>query len=97
MCQVCSGRIVTKGALVTQRQMAQTIVDKGGDDIMIVKDSQRKLKAETSAHCSCMALSRPAANGMLTAFAASASADLRRAGKTPSGVSADTSITVAMH
>ena len=40
------GRVVTMDALLTQRHVAQTIVDKGGDDVMIVKDNQRQLKAD---------------------------------------------------
>jgi predicted transposase YbfD/YdcC len=43
---VLHGRIVTMDALLTQRQVAQTIVDKGGDYVMIAKDNQRQLKAE---------------------------------------------------
>ena len=43
---VLQGRILTMDALLTQRQVAQTIVDKGGDYVMIVKDNQRKLKAD---------------------------------------------------
>ena len=33
-------------ALLTQRQVAQTIVDKGGDYVMIVKDNQPRLKED---------------------------------------------------
>lgn len=40
------GRIVTMDALLTQRHVAQTIVDKGGDYVMIAKKNQRKLKAD---------------------------------------------------
>ena len=43
---VLQGRILTMDALLTQRQVAQTIVDKGGDYVMIAKDNQRKLKAD---------------------------------------------------
>jgi len=43
---VLAGRILTMDALLTQRQVAQTIVDKGGDYVMIVKNNQRKLKAD---------------------------------------------------
>lgn len=43
---VLHGRIVTMDALLTQRQVAQTIVDKGGDYVMIVKDNQRQLKGD---------------------------------------------------
>ena len=43
---VLTGRIVTLDALLTQRQVAQTIVEAGGDDVMIVKDNQPQLKAD---------------------------------------------------
>jgi predicted transposase YbfD/YdcC len=43
---VLEGRVVTMDALLTQRHIAQTIVDKGGDYVMIVKDNQRQLKAD---------------------------------------------------
>src|SRR5229473_2353934 len=43
---VLQGRVLTMDALLTQRQVAQTIVDKGGDYVMIVKDNQPKLKEE---------------------------------------------------
>jgi predicted transposase YbfD/YdcC len=43
---VLAGRIVTMDALLTQRQVAQTIVAAGGDDVMIVKDNQPQLKAD---------------------------------------------------
>ena len=33
-------------ALLTQRHVAQTIVDKGGDYVMIVKDNQPALKRD---------------------------------------------------
>jgi predicted transposase YbfD/YdcC len=42
---VLEGRIVTMDALLTQRHVAQTIVDKGGDYVMIVKDNQPQLRA----------------------------------------------------
>jgi len=41
---VFDGRIVTMEALLTQRHVAQTIVDKGGDDVMIVKANQPRLR-----------------------------------------------------
>jgi predicted transposase YbfD/YdcC len=41
-----TGRIVTMDALLTQRQVAQTIVAAGGDYVMIVKDNQPQLKAD---------------------------------------------------
>lgn len=43
---VLEGRIVTMDALLTQRHVAQTIVDKGGDYVMIVKENQPQLKAD---------------------------------------------------
>src|SRR5438445_189732 len=33
-------------ALLTQRHIAQTIVEKGGDDVMIVKENQPRLRAD---------------------------------------------------
>ena len=41
---VFDGRIVTMDALLTQRHVAQTIVDKGGDYVMIVKANQPRLR-----------------------------------------------------
>src|SRR5712692_6461279 len=47
LCQlVLEGRIVTMDALLTQRHVAQTIVDKGGDYVMIVKENQPRLRAD---------------------------------------------------
>jgi predicted transposase YbfD/YdcC len=43
---VLTGRILTMDALLTQRQVAQTIVDKGGDYVMIVKNNQPQLRAD---------------------------------------------------
>ena len=43
---VLTGRVVTMDALLTQRQGAQTIVDAGGDYVMLVKDNQPQLKAD---------------------------------------------------
>ena len=43
---VLTGRVVTMDALLTQRQVAQTIVDAGGDYGMIVKENQPQLKAD---------------------------------------------------
>jgi predicted transposase YbfD/YdcC len=43
---VLEGRIVTVDALLTQRHIAQTIVDKGGDYVMIVKENQPQLRAD---------------------------------------------------
>ena len=39
-------RIVTMDALLTQRHVARTIVDKGGDYVMIVKENQPRLRAD---------------------------------------------------
>jgi predicted transposase YbfD/YdcC len=43
---VLEGRIVTMDALLTQRHIAQTIVDKGGDYVMIVKENQPQWRAD---------------------------------------------------
>jgi predicted transposase YbfD/YdcC len=43
---VLAGRVVTMDALLPQRQVAQTIVNAGGDYIMIVKENQPQLKAD---------------------------------------------------
>ncbi len=43
---VLEGRIVTMVALLTQRHIAQTIVEKGGDYVMIVKENQPQLRAD---------------------------------------------------
>ena len=43
---VLSGCVLTMDALLTQRQVAQTIGDRRGDYVMIVKDNQPKLKEE---------------------------------------------------
>ncbi len=43
---VLEGRIVTMDALLTQRHVAQTIVDTGGDYVMIVKENQPRLRAD---------------------------------------------------
>jgi predicted transposase YbfD/YdcC len=43
---VLTGRVVTMDARLTQRQVAQTIVDAGGDYVMIVKENQPQLKAD---------------------------------------------------
>ena len=42
---VLEGRIVTMDALLPHRHVAQTIVDKGGDDVMIVKENPPPLRA----------------------------------------------------
>ena len=44
--RVLEGRIVTMDALLTQRHVAPTIVDKGGDYVMIVKENQPQLRAD---------------------------------------------------
>jgi predicted transposase YbfD/YdcC len=43
---VLPGRVFTMDALLTQRHVAQTIVDGGGDYVMIVKDNQPQLRAD---------------------------------------------------
>jgi predicted transposase YbfD/YdcC len=43
---VLQGRVCTMDALLTQRHVAQTIVDAGGDYVMIVKDNQPQLRAD---------------------------------------------------
>jgi predicted transposase YbfD/YdcC len=48
---VLEGRIMTMDALLTQRHIAQTIVDKGGDYGMIVKDNQPHLRADRALVC----------------------------------------------
>jgi predicted transposase YbfD/YdcC len=48
---VLEGRMVTMDALLTQRHMAQSIVDKGGDYVMIVKAHQPQLRADIALVC----------------------------------------------
>ena len=43
---VLDGRIVTMDALLTQRHVAQTIVDKGGDYVMLVQENQPPLRTD---------------------------------------------------
>ena len=43
---VLTGRVVTMDALLTQRAVAQTIVDAGGDYVMIVKANQPQLRSD---------------------------------------------------
>jgi predicted transposase YbfD/YdcC len=43
---VLEGRMVTMDALWTQKHIAQTIVDAGGDYVMVVKDNQPHLRAD---------------------------------------------------
>jgi len=43
---VLPGRVFTMDALLTQRKVAQTIVDGGGDYVMILKENQRQLHSD---------------------------------------------------
>src|SRR5437588_2786231 len=43
---VLKDRVLTMDALLTQRHVAQTIVDEGGDYVMIVKENQPQLRAD---------------------------------------------------
>ena len=43
---VLKDRVVTMDALLTQRHIAQTIVDEGGDYVMTVKENQPQLRAD---------------------------------------------------
>jgi predicted transposase YbfD/YdcC len=43
---VLQDRVVTMDALLTQRHIAQTIVDEGGDYVMTVKENQPQLRAD---------------------------------------------------
>ncbi len=43
---VLTGRVVTMDALLTQRAIAQQIVDAGGDDVMVVKDNQPQFRED---------------------------------------------------
>jgi predicted transposase YbfD/YdcC len=43
---VLEGRVMTMDALLTQRHVAQTIVDNGGDYVMLVKENQPQLHAD---------------------------------------------------
>jgi DDE family transposase len=43
---VLTGRVVTMDALLTQTAVAQTIVDTGGDYVMVVKANQPQLRAD---------------------------------------------------
>jgi predicted transposase YbfD/YdcC len=43
---VVQGRVCTMDALLTQRHVAQTIVEKGGDYVMIVGENQPQLRAD---------------------------------------------------
>ena len=44
--RVLKDRVITMDALLTQRPVAQTMVDEGGDDVMIVKEHQPQLRAD---------------------------------------------------
>jgi predicted transposase YbfD/YdcC len=61
---VLEGRVVTMDALLTQRHGAQTIVDKGGDYVMLVKEKQPQLRADIALVCTlppvgdCQAMAR---------------------------------------
>jgi hypothetical protein len=41
-----AGRVVTRDALLTQRAVAQTSGDHGGDDVMVAKDKQPRLRQD---------------------------------------------------
>jgi predicted transposase YbfD/YdcC len=43
---VLTGRVVTMDALLPHTAVAQTIVDAGGDDVMVVKANQPPLRAD---------------------------------------------------
>jgi predicted transposase YbfD/YdcC len=43
---VLTDRVVTMDALLTQRHVAQAIVDEGGDYVMVVKENQPQLRAD---------------------------------------------------
>lgn len=43
---VLEGRVITVDALLTQREVAQTVIDRGGDYVMVVKGNQATLQAE---------------------------------------------------
>jgi predicted transposase YbfD/YdcC len=43
---VLQDRVCTMDALLTQRHVAQTIVDEGGDYVMTVKENQPQLRAD---------------------------------------------------
>lgn len=40
------GRVVTMDALLTQREVAQAVLDGGGDDVMVAKENQPRLQQE---------------------------------------------------
>jgi hypothetical protein len=43
---VLEGRVFTMDALLTQRAIAEAIIDQGGDDVLVVKDNQPQLLAD---------------------------------------------------
>jgi len=43
---VLAGRVITVDALLTQREVAQTVTDRGGDYLMVVKGNQATLQAD---------------------------------------------------
>lgn len=43
---VLAGRVITADALLTQREVAQTVIDRGGDYVMVVKGNQASLQAD---------------------------------------------------
>ena len=57
---VLPGRVFTMDALLTQRHVAQTIVDGGGDYVMIVKENQPQLHADIELVFTLPASGRPA-------------------------------------
>jgi len=46
-----AGRVVTRDALLTQQQIAQAIVDAGGDSSMTVKDNQPTVREDSATAC----------------------------------------------
>jgi predicted transposase YbfD/YdcC len=48
---VLTGRVVTMDALLTPTAVAQTIVDAGGDDVMVVTAHQPQLRADIALIC----------------------------------------------
>lgn len=46
---VLEGRVVTADALLTQREIARTILDSGGDYLLVVKENQPTLHADIAA------------------------------------------------
>ena len=43
---VLEGRVITADSLLTQREIAQTIIDRGGDYVLVVKDNQPLLRED---------------------------------------------------